>query len=126
MNFSPRSRGSSATSRAATRARSAPASGAGRAIRRAEGACGCGVDREGDGGLNTLVEDEELQCLRVMAEGSKPFKESRLWERLAALDLKEFWKLPAREQLAVGYYQTAKRRADVLARDAASVSSPPG
>lgn len=62
----------------------------------------------------TLVEDDELKALRAMAEGSKPFESSGLWERLAALDLKEFWKLPARERLAIGYYQTAKRRRDAL------------
>lgn len=67
--------------------------------------------------MKTLVEDQELQRLRAMAEGSKPFKESRLWERLAALDLKEFWKLPARERLGVGYYQTARRRATPLSRE---------
>jgi hypothetical protein len=62
----------------------------------------------------TLVEDAELQALRAQAEGSKPFRTSGLWERLAALDLKEFYKLPARERLAVGYYQTAKRKAEAL------------
>lgn len=65
--------------------------------------------------MNTLVEDQEFRCLRAMAEGSKPFEASRLWERLAALDLREFMKLPARERLAVGYYQTAKRRTAALA-----------
>lgn len=64
--------------------------------------------------MNTLVEDSELKRLRAMAKGSKPFKSSRKWERLAALDLKEFWKLPARERLAVGYYQTARRCAETL------------
>ena len=64
--------------------------------------------------MNTLVEDEELKRLRAMAEGSKPFRRSALWERLAALDLKEFWKLPAGERLAVGYYQTARRCAEQL------------
>jgi hypothetical protein len=64
--------------------------------------------------MKTLVEDEELKTLRAMADGSRPFERSGLWERLAALDLKEFWKLPARERLAVGYYQTAQRRADAL------------
>jgi hypothetical protein len=46
-----------------------------------------------------------------MAEGSKAFEESGLWERLAALDLKEFMKLPPRERLGVGYCAAAKRRA---------------
>ena len=64
--------------------------------------------------MNTLVEDDELKTLRAMAEGTKAFETSGLWERLAALDLKEFMKLPARERLAVGYYQTARRRAGVL------------
>lgn len=58
--------------------------------------------------MKTLVEDAELQRLRAMAEGSKPFEALGLWERLAALDLPEFWKLPTRERLAVGYYQIAK------------------
>jgi len=62
----------------------------------------------------TLVEDGELQTLRAMAEGSKPFKRSGLWERLAGLDLKAFYKLPPRERLACGYYLTAKRRAEAL------------
>lgn len=64
--------------------------------------------------MNTIVEDEELKALRAMADGSKPFKVSGLYERLAALDLKEFYKLPARERLAVGYYQSGKRRAEAL------------
>ena len=65
--------------------------------------------------VKTLVEDDELKALRAQAEGSKPFRRSGMYERLAALDLKEFYKLPARERLAVGYYQTAKRRAEALA-----------
>lgn len=64
--------------------------------------------------MKTLIEDEELKALRAMADGSKPFTPSGLWERLAALDLKEFWKLPPRERLAVGYYQTGLRRAESL------------
>jgi hypothetical protein len=64
--------------------------------------------------MKTLVEDEDLKDLRAMADGSKSFRESPLWERLAALDLREFMKLPARERLAVGYYQTGKRRAASL------------
>jgi hypothetical protein len=64
--------------------------------------------------LKTLVEDEELRRLRAMAEGSKPFEASGLWERLAALDLREIQKLPARERLGVGYYTAAKRRAESL------------
>ena len=62
----------------------------------------------------TLVEDAELQGLRAMAEGTKAFESSGLWERLAALDLKEFYKLPPRERLACGYYVTARRRADSM------------
>jgi hypothetical protein len=62
----------------------------------------------------TLVEDEELKALRAMAEGSRPFTTSGLWERLAALDLKAFYRLPARERLAVGYYTTARRKAEAL------------
>jgi hypothetical protein len=64
--------------------------------------------------VKTLVEDAELQALRAQAEGSKPFRTSGLWERLAALDMKDFYKLPPRERLAVGYYQTAKRRVAAL------------
>lgn len=64
--------------------------------------------------MKTLVEDEELKRLRAMAEGSKPFMSSGLWERLAALDLRDLMKLPARERLAVGYYTAAKRRAESL------------
>jgi hypothetical protein len=63
----------------------------------------------------TLVEDDELKNLRAQAEGSKPFQRSGLWERLAALDLKAFYRLPARERLAVGYYTTARRKAEALA-----------
>jgi hypothetical protein len=64
--------------------------------------------------MDTLVEDDELQRLRAMAEGSKGFEESGLWERLAALDLKEILKLPPRERLGIGYYTAAKRRAAQL------------
>ena len=67
-----------------------------------------------EGLVKTLVEDEELKRLRAMAEGVRAFESSGLWERLAALDQKEFLKLPARERLAVGYYQAAKRRSDSL------------
>lgn len=62
----------------------------------------------------TLVMDGELENLKAQAEGSKPFRTSGMLERLAALDLKEFYKLPPRERLAVGFYQTAKRRAEAL------------
>jgi hypothetical protein len=70
--------------------------------------------------MKTLIEDEGLKVLRAMAEGSRKFEESGLWERLSSLDMKEFMKLPARERLAVGYYQTAKRRRDSLKNDAAA------
>lgn len=62
----------------------------------------------------TLVMDGELESLKAQAEGSKTFTRSGFLERLSSLDLKEFWKLPPRERLAVGYYQTAKRRAEAL------------
>lgn len=65
--------------------------------------------------MKTLVEDEELRRLRAMADGSKPFTPSGLWDQLAALDLKEFMKLPPRERLACGYYLTARRRMEALA-----------
>jgi hypothetical protein len=64
--------------------------------------------------VKTLVEDEELKRLRAMADGSRRFEESGLWERLAALDLKEIMRLPPRERLGVGYYTAAKRRAAQL------------
>jgi hypothetical protein len=64
--------------------------------------------------MKTLIEDEELKRLRAMAEGIRPFEESGLWERLSALDMKEFMKLPARERLAVGYYLSAKRHVEQL------------
>jgi hypothetical protein len=62
----------------------------------------------------TLVMDGALESLKAQAEGAQPFTRSGLYERLSALDLKEFYKLPARERLAVGFYQTAKRRAEAL------------
>jgi hypothetical protein len=64
--------------------------------------------------LKTLVEDEELNRLRAMAEGSRKFEESGLWGRLSALDQKEFMKLPPRERLAAGFYLAARRRAAQL------------
>lgn len=64
--------------------------------------------------MKTLVEDAELQRLRAMAEGTKPFERSGLWERLAALDWSEIKKLPARERLGVGYYTAAQRRVEAL------------
>jgi hypothetical protein len=64
--------------------------------------------------MNTLVEDDELKTLRAMADGSRPFERNGLWEKLAAKDWAEFKKLPARERLAVGYYQAAQRRAESL------------
>jgi hypothetical protein len=59
--------------------------------------------------------DAELVSLKAQAWGLQPFRRSGLYERLAALDLKEFYKLPPRERLAVGFYQSAKRRAESLA-----------
>jgi hypothetical protein len=53
-----------------------------------------------------------------MAEGKRGFEESSLWEQLAAKDWDEFKKLPARERLAVGYYQAAKNRAVSLSKSA--------
>ena len=64
--------------------------------------------------MKTLVEDEELQRLRAMAEGTKPFEPSGLWDKLAALDLREIKALPARERLGVGYYTAAQRRVESL------------
>ena len=64
--------------------------------------------------MKTLVEDEELKRLRAMAEGTKPFESSGLWEKLCALDPKEIVRLPPRECLGVGYYEAAKRRAESL------------
>ena len=64
--------------------------------------------------MKTLVEDDELLRLRGMAEGSKPFKTAPLWERLAALDLKEIMRLSPRERLGVGYYEAARRRREQL------------
>jgi hypothetical protein len=70
------------------------------------------------GGVKTLVEDEELLRLRTMAEGSKPFEASGLWERLASLGLKEIMKLPPRERLGVGYYTAAQRHDNSMKEDA--------
>ena len=64
--------------------------------------------------MKTLVEDEELQALRAMADGSRPFEASEEWERLAALDLREINRLPPRERLGVGYYTASRRRAEAL------------
>jgi hypothetical protein len=64
--------------------------------------------------MKTLVEDDELKLLRAMAEGSKPFERSGLWERLAAKPWAELKKLPARERLGVGYYTAARRRVESL------------
>jgi len=64
--------------------------------------------------MKTLVEDGELLRLRAMADGSRKFEESRLWEKLSALDTKEIIRLPPRERLGVGYYTAAKRRAVAL------------
>ena len=50
--------------------------------------------------MKTLVEDEELKRLRAMADGSRPFDESGLWERLGEKEWPELKKLPARERLA--------------------------
>jgi hypothetical protein len=64
--------------------------------------------------MKTLVEDEELKRLRAMAEGSKPFERSGLWDKLSALDWPEIKKLPARERLGLGYYTAAQRRVEAL------------
>jgi hypothetical protein len=64
--------------------------------------------------MKTLVEDAELLRLRAMAEGSKPFEASGLWEKMSALDWSEIKKLPPRERLGVGYYTAAKRRVESL------------
>lgn len=64
--------------------------------------------------MKTLVEDEELKRLRAMAEGSKPFESSGLWDKLSALEWSEIKKLPPRERLGVGYYTAAQRRVEAL------------
>ena len=64
--------------------------------------------------MKTLVEDEELNRLRAMAEGSKPFESSGLRERLAAMEPREVLKLPPRERSGVGYYTAAERRSEAL------------
>lgn len=64
--------------------------------------------------MKTLVEDEELKRLRAIAEGSKPFERSGLWDKLSALDWPEVKKLPARERLGLGYYTAAQRRVEAL------------
>jgi hypothetical protein len=43
--------------------------------------------------VKTLVEDEELRHLRAMAEGTKPFESSGLWDKLSALDWSEINKI---------------------------------
>ena len=68
--------------------------------------------------MKTLVEDAELKDLRAIAEGTKPFTPSGLWARLAALDQKEFMKLPPRERLGAGYCQAALRRREMLRGEA--------
>jgi hypothetical protein len=67
--------------------------------------------------VKSLVEDAELQRLRAMAEGSKPFVRSGLWDRLSAMEWAEIKKLPARERLGVGYYTAAQRRVESLKKD---------
>ena len=64
--------------------------------------------------MKTLVQDEELLRLRTMAEGTKPFERSGLWDRLSALDWPEIKKLPARERLGIGYYEAARRSAEMM------------
>ena len=64
--------------------------------------------------VKTLVEDDELKRLRAMAEGSRRFEESGLWERLAGLSDYKLKRLPPRERLGLGYYLAAKRRAAAL------------
>jgi hypothetical protein len=68
----------------------------------------------GDLGNLPVAPDEELLRLKAMAEGSKPFEPSGLWDKLSALDLPEIKKLPARERLGVGYYTAAQLRVDAL------------
>jgi hypothetical protein len=64
--------------------------------------------------VKTLVEDDELLRLRAMADGSRSFETSVLWERMSNLSLKDIKRLPARERLGVGYYTAAKRKAESL------------
>jgi hypothetical protein len=52
-----------------------------------------------------------------MAEGSRAFESSGLWECLAAMEPREVLKLPPRERLGVGYYEAAKRRAALMRGD---------
>lgn len=64
--------------------------------------------------MKTLVEDDELKRLRAMADGSRPFERIGLWEKLASKEWTEIKKLPARERLAIGYYESGRRRAESL------------
>ena len=45
-----------------------------------------------------------------MADGSRPFEESLLWAKVAALEWKELMKLDARTRLGIGYYLAGQHR----------------
>jgi hypothetical protein len=55
---------------------------------------------------------DKLAELKAQAEGKRPFVENRILEALASLDMAEYRRLDAVTKLALGYYLTAKRRAD--------------
>ncbi len=56
----------------------------------------------------------DLAELKAQAEGKRPFRENRILEALASLDMAEYRRLDATTRLALGYYLTAKRRAEAL------------
>lgn len=61
-----------------------------------------------------IVVTDEIEELKAQAEGRRSFVENETYEALAALDLAEYRKLDAETRLALGYYLTAKRRAETL------------
>ena len=56
----------------------------------------------------------DLERLKLEAEGRKAFKTRPVYEALAALDLVEYRRLDPPTRLALGYYQTAQRRAESM------------
>jgi hypothetical protein len=61
-----------------------------------------------------IVVTEEIEELKAQAEGRRPFVENETYEAFAALDMIEYRQLDTTTKLALGYYLTAKGRAEPL------------
>jgi len=65
-----------------------------------------------------IVITDELMELKAQAEGARPFRRSRLFDKLAeCVGSKEYWSWTPQQRLSLGYYLAAERRFESLRKD---------